>query len=184
LDNNIKGMYNIFHAAKDQNCRRVIFASSIQAIDGYPIDLQVSSESAPRPLNMYGAAKAFGEATAHYFAMALGLSSIAIRIGAYGGNRPASDTSMPTARNLAAHVSPRDLCQLIVRCIEAEDVQFAIVHGTSDNRFKRMDLTATKAAVGYEPQDDAFQLFDTGLNYIDRWYQENPTRKRPDQDNV
>jgi nucleoside-diphosphate-sugar epimerase len=28
LDNNIKGTYNIFRAAKDQGCRRVIFASS------------------------------------------------------------------------------------------------------------------------------------------------------------
>ena len=40
LDNNIKAVYNIFRAAKDQGCRRVIFASSIQVIEGYPLDVQ------------------------------------------------------------------------------------------------------------------------------------------------
>ncbi|MEM7034830.1 MAG: NAD(P)-dependent oxidoreductase, partial [Chloroflexota bacterium] len=32
LDNNIKGAYNVFQAAFDQGCQRVIFASSVQAI--------------------------------------------------------------------------------------------------------------------------------------------------------
>src|SRR5688572_29291127 len=40
LDNNVKSVYNIFRAAKDQGCRRVIFTSSIQVIEGYPLDVQ------------------------------------------------------------------------------------------------------------------------------------------------
>jgi len=38
-------------------------------------------------------------------------------------------------------VSPRDLQQLIVRCIDAADVRFAVLHGLSDNRFKRLDIS-------------------------------------------
>ncbi|RME60421.1 MAG: NAD-dependent epimerase/dehydratase family protein, partial [Caldilineae bacterium] len=34
LDNNIKGAYNIFRAAADQGCSRVVYASSIQIIEG------------------------------------------------------------------------------------------------------------------------------------------------------
>src|SRR5919199_2620621 len=34
LDNNIKATYNIFRAAKDQGCRRVIYASSIRVLEG------------------------------------------------------------------------------------------------------------------------------------------------------
>lgn len=177
LDNNIKGTYNIFQAAKDQGCRRVVYASSVQAIDGYPLDVQAHPDSPVKPLNMYAVSKCFGEAVAHYFAHAEGLSSIAIRVGSFEGNHPWTD---PDARNLSTFVSKRDLSQLIARCIDAPDVLFAIVHGVSDNRFKRMDLTSARAVVGYAPQDDSFRLFDTGLHYRERWYQEDPNRAEED----
>ncbi len=159
LDNNIKGTYNIFRAAKDGGCRRVIFASSINAVDAYPQDTQVHPDDPVRPPNMYGVSKCFGEATARYFADVEGLSGICIRIGGYnaGGRRPTS------ARGLSAFVSPGDLNQLLVRCIETTEVHFAIVHGLSDNRFKRMDITSARELLGYQPRDDAFKLFDVNL---------------------
>src|SRR5215213_4838792 len=86
LDNNVKACYNIFRAAKDQGCKRVVWASSIQVIEGYPLDVQAHPDSPIKPMNMYAAAKAFGEAMAHYFALAEGLSCIAVRVGAYEGN--------------------------------------------------------------------------------------------------
>ena len=172
LDNNIKGMYNIFRAAKDAGCQRMIYASSVQAVDGYPMDVQVRPDMPVRPLNMYGAAKAFGEATAHCFAYSEGLSSIAIRVGAYQGNRQRWNATERDARTLCTFVSARDLNHLIERCIEAPNVQYAVVQAVSDNRFKRMDITSTREVVGYAPQDDAFELFNTGLENRERWYQE------------
>ena len=172
LDNNVKGVYNIFQAAKDQGCQRVIFASSVQAISGYPLDVQAHTDSAVRPLNMYAVSKCFGEAVAHCFAYGEGLSSIAIRVGSFEGNPGFSTEVTPNARNLSTFVSKRDLSQLIMRCIEVENVQFAIVHGISDNRFKRMDLSDTRTLVDYQPLDDAFQYFNIGLKYQPRWYQD------------
>ena len=174
LDNNIKGMYNIFRAAKDQGCRRVVWASSVQAVEGYPMDLQVRPDMPPSPKNMYGAAKLFGEATAHYFAQTEGLSSIAVRVGAYEGNRESWEGA--NARMLCTFVSRRDLCHLFVRSIETTDVHFALLQACSDNRFKRMDITSTREAVGYDPQDDAFALFGSGITYTDRWYGEQEHR--------
>lgn len=174
LDNNIKGAYNIFRAAKDQGCRRVIFASSIQAIEGYPLDYQPRTSDPVRPLNMYGAAKAFGEAMAHCFAYSENLSCIAIRIGAFGGNR---HIEKPDGRTLSAYVSQRDMSHLIACCIDVADVQFAIVQAVSDNRFKRMDITASREIVGYAPRDDAFQLFDVGISERERWYREGEGRR-------
>ena len=55
-------------------------------------------------------------------------------------------------------VSERDLCQLVDRCIEVDGVEFAILHGLSDNHYKRLDLTDTKRLVGYEPRDDAADI--------------------------
>lgn len=170
LDNNIKSTYNIFRAAKDQGCQRVVFASSVHAIGAYPLDTQVHTHMPVRPNDMYGVTKIFGEATGSYFADMEGLSNISIRIGAYGGNR--SDWSNVNARTLSTFVSQRDLNHLIERCIEAPDIHFGIVQAVSDNRFKRMNISTTRELVGYQPQDDAFQLFGTGIEYIDRWYEE------------
>ena len=49
----------------------------------------------------------------------------------------------------------RDLNQLIEKSIEAQNIQFAIFHGLSNNRFKRLDITDARELIGYEPQDDA-----------------------------
>lgn len=172
LDNNIKACYNIFRAAKDQGCRRVIWASSIQVIEGYPLDVQAHPESPIKPMNMYAAAKAFGEATAHYFAHAEGLSCICVRVGAYEGNRVFEATNKPDGRTLSAFVSRRDLSHLLAQCVEVGNLKFAILHGVSDNRYKRMDITSTRALVDYRPQDDAFKKFEMGVPDNERWLRE------------
>src|SRR5262249_727640 len=149
----------------DQGCRRVIFASSAWVMGGYARDVQLAPGASLRPVNLYGVSKCFGEALAAYFAQAEGLSSVVVRIGAYddGG----ADNWMrrsPNLRELATYVSARDLHQLLVRCIEVSDISFAIVHGVSENRFKRLDLTSTRALLGYAPQDDAFAIFSERLD--------------------
>jgi nucleoside-diphosphate-sugar epimerase len=170
LDNNIKATYNIFRAAEDQGCRRVIFASSAWVMGGYARDVQLASDAPPLPVNLYGVSKCFGEAVAAYFAQTEGLSSIVVRIGAYDdGSAQNWMRRSPHVGELATYVSARDLHQLLVRCIEAPDITFAIVHGLSENRFKRLDLTSTRDLLGYTPQDDAFAIFHETL---DEWLQD------------
>jgi nucleoside-diphosphate-sugar epimerase len=156
LDNNIKGTFNIFRAAKDAGCRRVVFASSVHAVAGYPVDTPIPTDVPVRPLNMYGVSKCFGEAVAACFAYGENLPAIAIRIGAY--EAPWLRAS-PTPANLSAYVSPRDLNQILVRCLEAPpEVRFAIVNGQSNNRVSRLDLASTRALLGYAPEDDGFAV--------------------------
>jgi len=81
LPNNIEGVVNVFRAASEAGCRRVVFASSVHAVGGLQ-DEAVADDAPPRPVNLYGASKAFGEAVAATYSAA-GLSGIAIRIGAY-----------------------------------------------------------------------------------------------------
>ncbi|BBI92856.1 putative NAD dependent epimerase/dehydratase [Serratia symbiotica str. Tucson] len=80
IDNNMLGTFNIFRAAKDAGCRRVVFASSAQVVEGYPLDYQIRPDDVPKPKNLYGASKAFGEGIAAYFAHQEGLSSLSVRI--------------------------------------------------------------------------------------------------------
>jgi len=152
LDNNIIGTYNLFVAAKAAGCRRVVFASSIHAVSGYAPDVQVKTGEPVNPGDLYGVSKCFGEALGRYMAEQERLSVIAIRVGAF---QPLDAARIENnVRLLDAFVSHRDLQQLIERCIEAESVRFAILHGLSNNRFKRLDIADARALVGYAPQDD------------------------------
>ena len=153
LENNIRGAYNIFRAAADAGCRRVIYASSLHSVAGYPIEAAIGPDAPVRPLTMYGVSKCFGEATARYFAEAEGLSCIAVRIGAYEAPWIRDD---PTRETLSGFISARDMNKLLIRCIETPDLPFAIVHGISDNHIKRVSLAETQALLGFRPEDDGF----------------------------
>lgn len=152
LELNIVGTYNVLVAARAAGCRRVVFASSIHAVTGYPPQRQVRTDDPVRPGDLYGVTKCFGEALGCYLADQEGLSVIAVRIGAFQPLDTARDPS--NAAMLDMFASQRDLAQLLERCVTVEGVGFAIVHGLSANRFNRLDLTDTIALTGYEPRDD------------------------------
>jgi nucleoside-diphosphate-sugar epimerase len=153
---NIIGTYHAFAAAKAAGCRRVLFASSIHAVSGYPKDHQVRTGDPVNPGDVYGVSKCFGEALARYMAEQERLSSIAIRIATF--TRPPYVNSDGSVAPVDSFISDRDLNQLISCCIDTENIRFAIVHGVSNNRFKRLDLTDTREMLGYTPQDDFTQL--------------------------
>lgn len=154
--NNFDATYNIFQAAAAAGCRRVVYASSVQTVLGYPRDHSTPVDTPWKPLNMYAVSKCYGEATARMFASTTGLSAICVRIGAY--ERPGfSDPNQQ--EELTAYVSPRDLNQLFRLCIDTEGIDFAVVHGQSNNRIQRMSLQETRALLGYEPVDDGFEIY-------------------------
>jgi hypothetical protein len=156
LPNNIIGTYNIMAAAKAAGCRRLIYASSIHAVGGYGKAVQVKTSEPPNPGDLYGVSKCFGEALGRYMAEQEGLSVIAIRIGAY---QPPEKMQRAEGMSLVdCWVSPRDLNQLIDRCITATHIRFAIVNGLSNNTFNHLDLSDARELLGYEPQDDAMKL--------------------------
>jgi nucleoside-diphosphate-sugar epimerase len=164
LHNNVVGTYNVFRAAKDRRCWRVIFASSAWVYGGYPDGACLSPDAPVRPVNMYGVSKCFGESVAANFAYAEQLSSIVVRIGAYDSGAPDSwlRRTPPDLRTLSTYVSARDLHDLLIRCIEAPAVRFGIVHGVSNNRTQRLDLDETRRLVSYTPQDDGFARLGDG----------------------
>ncbi|HVF09633.1 MAG TPA: NAD(P)-dependent oxidoreductase [Abditibacteriaceae bacterium] len=152
IETNITGTYHAYVAAKAAGCRRLIYASSIHAVSGYPADVQVNTSEPVNPGDLYGVSKCFGEAMGRYMAEQEGLSVIALRIGAFSPLESAREES--SIAMLDAFVSQRDLNQLINRCIDVENVKFAVLHGLSNNRFKRLDISDARELVGYDPQDD------------------------------
>ena len=156
LPNNIITTYNMYTAAKEAGCRRFIFASSLHAIEGYSIDIAVTPDMPIWPKNLYGVTKCFGEALGIYFAYHQGLPTFALRIGTYW---PKDRTATPSERDKHSYVAADDLNQLLVKCLETTGIQYAIVHGNSNNRFKRLDISATIRDFGYQPQADAFEIY-------------------------
>lgn len=154
---NIVGTYNMLLAAKTQGCKRFIFASSAQAIEGYPKDVQIHECMAPRPGNLYGVGKAFGEALASLYANDGELTTVAVRIANVAQFQPGETHSH---RDVAAFISLRDVVALLRNCIEADLNGFHVIHGVSNNRYKRLAIDKTRQVVGYEPLDDAFEILE------------------------
>ena len=146
---NVIGAYNGFEAARIAGCGRIIFASSVNAIlghqDGPPVDWDVPV----RPQNVYGATKCWGEALGRVYSEQHGLCCICVRLGAvaYEPDKPCD----PDENNIG--ISPRDQAQFLGRCIEVQDLNFAIVHGVSRHRHCWMSLDSTCKVLDYEPQD-------------------------------
>lgn len=162
LPANIVGSYNIFQSAYENGVKRVIYASSAQTIEGYPLDIQVKEDMPTRPKNLYGVSKVFGEGLGAYYAYQKDIEVVAVRIGAFEYQQ---EWKQMSARDLSAWSEPQDLCSLLINSIESQlnDEPFVIAHGISNNRFKRLDITETKKALGYDPKSDAFDAWNMNL---------------------
>ena len=164
---NVWGTYNVFEAAREAGVRRVVFASSGATMHSYekdePFRAMVEARYAdipePRPLithlspirptNLYGCAKAWGEALGRTFSEEHGMSVLCIRIG-----RVTAEDQPRDARHAAVYLSLRDTAQIVERCVQApDDLRFDIFFGVSDNRARFRDISHPREAVGYIPQD-------------------------------
>lgn len=148
LDLNIIGAYNAFHATHLSGCKRIVFASSVNAVLGYRGDSPIEWDVPVFPTNVYGATKCWGEALARVYSETHGLSCICVRLG--GPRWNPDEIYDPDKSSML--ISPRDTAQLFQRCIEA-DTDFAIVHGVSDHKKSYLGIDSTKKVLGYAPQD-------------------------------
>lgn len=149
LPRNIVGPYNVFRAAALAGCRRLVFTSSIYAVRGHGPDPPIEPDGPVYPQGLYGASKCWGEALARVFASQHQLSTVVIRLGNPGFDQEGAwDPEEPSYM-----ISPRDTADLFGRCVELEEVDFAIVHGSSRHRRLWLGLDATRRLLGFDPKD-------------------------------
>lgn len=169
LDTNVTGTRNVYQAAADAGCRRVIFASSGATVSGYeqiepykslvearyegaPNSWQLITADMPtRPTGVYGSTKVWGEALGRHFADTTDLSVICLRIGFVNRqDRP----SRP--RDYSIWCSQRDIVDLIVKSVHIdESIKYDVLFGTSVNRYGYRDLSRARNIAGFDPQDSA-----------------------------
>jgi uronate dehydrogenase len=157
LPNNLIATYNVFESAHQANCSRVIFASSVNAVFGYPPDEQVKLNMPIRPINLYGATKVWGEGVASSYACSTNLSCISLRFGWVVDRNSPQIT--PDHEYLDIVFTYEDLTLLVAGAIDAPaDLKLGVFHGISNNRWKRLDISESRRLLGYNPQDDGFEL--------------------------
>lgn len=155
LPANLIGAHHVAQAAVDCGVRRLVLASSVQAVAALPHGSQSRVTDAPRPRNLYGATKAWAEALGSWVAATSDVSVVALRIGYFHETRP--DPTSPD-HELSAWLSPRDAAELVRAAVEAEGgFDFLVANGISANRFRAVDLEDTFRTLGYRPVDDAWQ---------------------------
>jgi len=170
------GRVNVLEAARANGVRRYVFASSNHVTGLYELDQPYAAivagdyeglepHSIPliapdwpiRPDSAYGVGKAFGEATARYYAERHGLSCICLRIGTVrADDRPADP------RHFATLLTHRDLGRLVECTLEAPpELRFGIYYGVSANTWRFWNLTNAREELRFEPTDNA-ERFRTG----------------------
>ena len=94
-----------------------------------------------------------------------GLRVFCLRIGAVRAHddptspnvNPLIDLDAEGRRNRlrAVWLSRRDCAELIARCLDVDDVSWAVVYGVSGNPRRFWDLTHGRELLGWEPKDAA-----------------------------
>lgn len=153
---NIDGAYAVAAAARDCGVRRLVLASSLQAVSAYSQSRQRRAEDSPRPENIYGATKAWAEALGGWVTATSGTSVIVLRIGYFAERPPSGNEATP--RNLSAWLSPGDCVRLIQAAVECDHHGLVIVNGISANRYRGAELGHAEASIGYVPTDDAWAV--------------------------
>jgi nucleoside-diphosphate-sugar epimerase len=146
LPRNVDGTWAVYEAALRAQVPRVVFASTIQTVDGYPVDAVVSPTDPPRPVSVYACTKLFGEALGRLHADASGLGVACLRIG--GVTDPADERLVGDERFRSLWCAPADLARLIVAAVRS-DVPFATVIAVSPPATARFD---TSNPFGWTPR--------------------------------
>ena len=179
---NVEMAYNVYMTALEEGVSRVVVASSNHAADYYEelildgaMDF-VQPEDRALSDNYYGWAKETYEHLGFVFAAGKQngrpLPNVQIRIG---GPRETDIEQCQLGdlrcmrRALGAYISDRDMQQLFVKSIEAEEiadesgVPFQIFYGISGNSHAFWSLANARSVIGYAPEDNSERRFAASI---------------------
>lgn len=152
FDVDMKGTYCVLEAARINGVETVVYASTNHVTGINEKEGIVSRPEEPvRPDSMYGSGKAFGEALGRYYADRHGVRVFCLRIANFNGRDEPGRYYEP---GMSRWLSPRDLAQLVWRCIETESLNWGIFYGVSRGAERKWDLTNAHELLGYDPVDD------------------------------
>ena len=113
---NIQGFVNVLSAAKAQQVKRFVYASSA-AVYGIPQHVPVAEKDALQPISPYGLEKSVNEQYAQLFHSLFGFESLGLRyFNVYG---PRQDPTSPYAGVISKFLSVRAFGSTILSCFNS-----------------------------------------------------------------
>ena len=123
LNSNIIGTYNLFVAARQNEVRRVVFASRAGLLASYPEEITRTVGMMPRPESYYSISKVFGENLGYLYATKHGMECVSVRIGNVRADRPEAEHPH--------HLSHADIVRVFEQAVIHPDVEYEVVFGVS-----------------------------------------------------
>lgn len=152
---NLIGPWRIYEAASELGVRRVVFASSINAVNGPVAKATLPApESLEDPGNPYGLTKLWGEHAGRLFHQTRGLQVICARICRFIRSPHGFAWLRDHPEDTEPHTSPEDWKRFLLAALSTA-AGFAVVHVQSLPRdgIWRLDYRGGLAAIGYQPKD-------------------------------
>jgi len=155
LGANLRGLYNVYEAARQAGVPRILFASSNHAIGFHTRETRLDATAPLRPDSIYGVSKCFGEAVARLYYDKFGIETAIVRIGS-------CFPEPKDHRMLATWLSPDDFIRLTERVFTVPRLGCPVIYGASANAEQWWDNRHV-AYLGWHPQDSA-EPFRAGLD--------------------
>lgn len=166
FDTNVKGTYNVFEAAARAGVKRVVYASSLTAVWGYPPPERVAADAPGRPVDTYGLTKYLGEEIAAHYERLHPMSVVCLRIP-----HPIDieDASSRERQIWPQWIAFPDLVEAFRLALTAPVEGFEIVTIVGESSRRRWDLDKAERVLGYRPQhrleDLGYALEDEPATY-------------------
>lgn len=158
---NILGVYNIFEAARLEKVRRLILASSIQAVDWENQQGKFGVDDRS-PTNFYGLLKVWAEDLGRMYSCLYGLEVIAARLGWVVRDKREFEMIKRFPRGRMIFLSYNDAKQFFLRCLLTREISFAILYALSKQQGAELfDMKPARQLISFEPQD----VFPQGLTF-------------------
>ena len=148
IENNLRGLYELYEGARRHRVKRVVFASSNHAFGMYSVSDKLDPGCEFRPDGFYGLSKVWGEEMTRMYWDKHGIEGVSIRIG--------SCLPRPTEfRHLSTWFGHDDFFHMIDRCLTVHDVGYLTVWGISNNTRRYWNFGENERKLGYAPKQDA-----------------------------
>ncbi len=144
---NIRGVHNLYEAARAHGMPRIVFASSNHTIGFYPQSERLNADVPTRPDGWYGVSKVFGEEVAKMYHAKFGQETARLRIG--------SCFEKPVDRRMmATWFSYDDFCSLMERIFNVPKLGCPVIWGASANSCGWWDNSHINW-LGWAPKDNS-----------------------------
>ena len=170
-EHNLEGMYQVMEECRRAGVERMVFASTNHTQHGNTIlttpetldpgkGVRMKLGDLPNPDSLYAVSKLFGENIGKLYSERFGIEFVGLRIGwIVPEDTPLVMRGTPAEDYLRAmFLSHRDCVAAHRRALEVE-TRYMLAYVVSSNGRRVFDLEETRAALGYEPQDDAETYF-------------------------